>query len=648
LQDAYAQAKRDADTAQQVRLGLALLPHDAGQFDDLYDRLLDVNAGLEELPVIRDALKQQQETALAYRLERAVADSKEDPDRRLRAACALAGCDASEDGESGCWQVAASVIAQQLLAAVQNNPSHYAPLLEMLRPVRKALFKPLAEVYRSKERPESARSFATSILADYAADRPQLLAELLMDGDAKQFSVIYPKFKDRGEQGLPVLTGEIDKGLPPELPSSDEGREQLAKRQANAAVALLRMNQPAKVWPLLKHSPDPRVRSYLIHRLSPLGADAEAIIQRLDEESDITIRRALILSLGEYGDKALSSDRRKALLPKLQAMYRNDTDPGVHAASEWLLRTWKQEAWLKQVNDEWAKEKEQRQKRLDGIQQIVTQHREKAPPRWYVTSQGQTMVVIPGPVEFVMGSPETETDRRAAENQHRRRIKRTFALAAQAVTVEQYRKFNASYGKGEIEQYARTADSPVIGTNWFQAAAYCNWLSRQEGIEEEQWCYPKEIKLGMTLPRDYLSRSGYRLPTEAEMEFATRAGVVTSRYYGETAELLEQYAWYQKNSQERTWPVGGKKPNDLGLFDVHGNVFSWCQERDKGYPQGQGQRAYDDKEDTLSINVQDSRVLRGGSFLLQAVFVRSAYRFWNVPTFHNIRVGFRPARTFTP
>ena len=64
-----------------------------------------------------------------------------------------------------------------------------------------------------------------------------------------------------------MLTGEIDKKLPSDLPSSDEKREKLAKRQANAAVALLKMNQPAKVWPLLKHSPDPRVRSYLIHRL---------------------------------------------------------------------------------------------------------------------------------------------------------------------------------------------------------------------------------------------------------------------------------------------------------------------------------------------------------------------------------------------
>ena len=94
----------------------------------------------------------------------------------------------------------------------------------------------------------------------------------------------------------------------------------------------------------------------------------------------------------------------------------------------------------------------------------------------------------------------------------------------------------------------------------------------------------------MKLTANYLSRSGYRLPTEAEMEYATRAGAVTTRYYGETEELLPKYAWYNKNSQDRTWPVGSMKPNDLGLFDVQGNVFTWCQERYQSVSQVKGKR----------------------------------------------------------
>src|SRR5262249_27334852 len=138
---------------------------------------------------------------------------------------------------------------------------------------------------------------------------PHRLADLLMDADDKQFAVLYPKLKQQAERGLPVLIGEIDRKPSPDLPSSDEKREKLAKRQANAAVALLRMNQPAKVWPLLKRNKvpdDPRTRSYLIHRFGPLGADAGAIVKQLAAETDVTIRRALILSLGpeEFGKEA--------------------------------------------------------------------------------------------------------------------------------------------------------------------------------------------------------------------------------------------------------------------------------------------------------------------------------------------------------
>ena len=158
---------------------------------------------------------------------------------------------------------------------VAENPVFLGQWSEAFRPVKDRLLPRLSEIFRDHQQERTAeRSLATNLLADYAADRPQVLADLLMDADEKQFAVIYPKFKEQGEQGLPVLTGEIDKKLPSDLPSSDEKREKLAKRQANAAVALLRMNQPEEGLAAAEARPDPRVRSYLIHRLSPLGADA--------------------------------------------------------------------------------------------------------------------------------------------------------------------------------------------------------------------------------------------------------------------------------------------------------------------------------------------------------------------------------------
>src|SRR5262249_38745922 len=109
-----------------------------------------------------------------------------------------------------------------------------------------------------------------------------------------------------------------------------DAREIYARRQANAAVALLRMDQSEKVWPLFRPSHDPRARTHLIQALSPLGVDARAIAKQLNTESDITIRRALLLSLGEFSEKDFTPQDRKALLPALQEMYRTAADAGLH------------------------------------------------------------------------------------------------------------------------------------------------------------------------------------------------------------------------------------------------------------------------------------------------------------------------------
>jgi formylglycine-generating enzyme required for sulfatase activity len=393
------------------------------------------------------------------------------------------------------------------------------------------------------------------------------------------------------------------------------------------------MNHPAKAWAVLKHSADPRARSYLIHCLSPLAADPASLIKRLDEEPDITIRRALLLSLGTFPEKELPPAARTAWVPKMQTIYQTDPDPGMHAAAEWLLRTWQQEAWLKKVNDAWASDPQQREKRLRVIEQALAKDKEKTPPQWYVNGQGHTLVVIPGPVEFVMGSPPTEKGRKDHEPQHRKRINRTFALAAKSVTVEQYRRFHKGYALPP--EYTRLPELPAVGISWYDAAAYCNWLSEQEGIPEAERCY--EFKppgnTDPTVPvvklrKNYLSLQGYRLPTEAEME---------------TEELLPRYAWYQMISEEKTWPVGRLKPNELGLFDIQGNALTWCQESYKVYPQFG--KMMEDTEDGLMIVGTSTRVLRGGSFGYLASFLRSALRYNNSPATRSFTFGFRPTRT---
>ena len=679
------QGKSTEKSRQRMHASLALLPVDSGQAAYLLDRLLEAEP--QEVPVIRGALAAHKEQLLGKLWTAAESPPKGKEGQRLRAAAALAAYDAHNIK----WDKCAPLVVDEF---VRQNPIFFGQWSEALRPVKAALLAPLATVYRD-QRPERSgeRKLATNLLADYAAGKTEVLADLLMDADDHQFDVIFPKLKDLGESGWPFLVAEIDKKLPRDIPSADANREKLAKRQANAAVALFRMNQAAKVWPLLRRTTepdDPRVRSYLIHRLFPMGVDAGAIVRRLDEEVDITIRRGLVLSLGEFDEATFSPAARQAVIPKLQELFRSEADPGLHAGAEWLLRIWKQDSWLKTINEEWAKNEKERNRRIDTIQQEFKASRAASlpefPPQWYVNTQGQTMVVIPGPVEFLMGSPTTEVGRIDSEAQHKRRIGRTFAIGAKSVTLAEFQRFSPAYGGDIIKKWAPSGDCPVVGVTWFSAAAYCNWLSKQEGLPESQWCYepvcdPKALPVlaastiglsrgtvgplaavcgifpgrtdpkfmvGMRLATDYLHRAGYRLPMEAEMELVTRAGSLTARCFGEAEDLLPKYAWYFANAKERTWPVGSLKPNDLGMFDVHGNVYTWCQDVFGLYPRREDGHAVvdDDQGGKLSVSLA-GRVLRGGSFNIPTSLVRSAARDGNIPTERNYYVGFRLARTIS-
>jgi formylglycine-generating enzyme required for sulfatase activity len=421
----------------------------------------------------------------------------------------------------------------------------------------------------------------------------------------------------------------------------DEVKERLAKRQANAAVALLRLGQGEHVWPLLRHRPDPRLRSYLIHRLSPLGADARAVVKRLAEEPDVTVKRALLLCLEEFGPEQLPAAERDALVPTLLHWYQEAPDPGLHGAAEWLLRRWGQGDKLREIDKELATGK------VEG------------PRHWYVNGQGQTLVLIDGG-DFLMGSPRTEAGREGeaeglVEMQHRRRIGRTFALATKEITVEQFLHFRKDHAYNKT--YSPTPEHPVNIVAWYDAVAYCNWLSKKEGIPEDQWCYlpndQGEFVPGMRMRPHYLSLTGYRLPTEAEWEFACRAGTVTSRYYGETEELLGQYACYTKNSQDKAMFLPASlKPNDLGLFDMLGNGLEWCQDGIFYYPRGVRGEPIADKEHTMDIEykngIQDRlrRVLRGGAFADRPRYMRSANRNRYAPAFRSDYIGLRPARTY--
>jgi formylglycine-generating enzyme required for sulfatase activity len=149
----------------------------------------------------------------------------------------------------------------------------------------------------------------------------------------------------------------------------------------------------------------------------------------------------------------------------------------------------------------------------------------------------------------------------------------------------------------------------------------------------------------MSIPADVLERRGYRLPTEAEWEYACRAGSLTTRYYGNSINLLDAYAWHQANGKVRAWPCGSLLSNDLGLFDMLGNVNEWCQDLVNAYWRTKKGLKYDILYNNAHVYTHSGRARRGGCYLYPADIIRSAERSAYTPQLNIVYLGFRPART---
>ena len=296
-------------------------------------------------------------------------------------------------------------------------------------------------------------------------------------------------------------------------------------------------------------------------------------------------------------------------------------------------------------------------------------------------SIGMRMTLIP-PGEFLMGSTDEQvaaalkaaeeikadqaTKDRIQKNerpQHRVVITKPMLMSATEVTVGQFRKFvEASKYVTEAEQYGFgnysdkasdkvkeadkastgrspgypiTDESPVSQVTWNDACAYCAWLSEQE--QRRPW-YRPDGKGGWLVAAH---ADGYRLPTEAEWEYACRAGTTTQYSFGDDYAELEQFGWFNKNAGGKAQPVALKLPNPFGLFDMHGNAQEWCQDWYDG--------KWYEKSPPIDPNGPSSgsnRVIRGGYWNYGASMTAVAFRSSTSPSYriYDINLGFRIVR----
>lgn len=257
-----------------------------------------------------------------------------------------------------------------------------------------------------------------------------------------------------------------------------------------------------------------------------------------------------------------------------------------------------------------------------GVHGLVALGRnEQGRQRFQVEGGGPVLVALPAG-RFKMGSPDGERGRDHDETLHEVVLNRAFLLGEAPVTQAEY----AAIIGGTSCQF-RDLDAPVEQVSWYEAIGYCNALSRRLGLEEAY------VVRGQEVNWKGLSGPGFRLPTEAEWEYACRAGGMSARF-----GPLDSVAWYLENSGGRAHGVRRMKPNAWGLHDMLGNVWEWCWDRYGTYPRG-GVSA------PAGPDSGELRVARGGSWGMDSNCSRAASRSSWSPGYRNANLGFRVARS---
>jgi formylglycine-generating enzyme required for sulfatase activity len=224
---------------------------------------------------------------------------------------------------------------------------------------------------------------------------------------------------------------------------------------------------------------------------------------------------------------------------------------------------------------------------------------------------GAKFVLVPAGT-FTMGSLSSQPGRYGNETQHQVTISRSFYMQTTVVTQEQWKRVMGNNPSG----FSSCGDAcPVEEVSWNDVQDFINKLNSMEGTDK------------------------YRLPTEAEWEYAARSGGKQEEYAGIASESnLGDYAWYRANSGGKTHPVGQKIPNGLGLYDMSGNIWEWVQDWYDNYPSSH-------VTDTAGYSSNSYRVNRGGSWSNFPRRCRTAVRDYNYPDFKYFDLGFRLVRT---
>ncbi|HEX7380162.1 MAG TPA: bifunctional serine/threonine-protein kinase/formylglycine-generating enzyme family protein [Pirellulales bacterium] len=627
-------ARDDLAPHERMRLNLALIDDDPSLLPELVESLLTCADG--DFAVLRDRLRPHV-AQFEDRLWRTLHDGKAAAAARSRAGLALA----AYAPESANWTPDdAAFLAHAMLT---HGLERQHALRAALAAIAPRLLGDVHRLFCDVSQPGEVRAAATAALADWAVSHPQLLATAVSNAGAEQFLDLWPALLAADRNAVLNHLRQIVNLQPKPNGMTEAERVSLGRRRAAAAIALMRLNNESILPLLLTPADDPEGQTQFVAGVRQRGVPLSQLLAHWTMAGEERVRVALLLSLGEYPLEEIDEPLRTEVVGRLDTCYRTDCSSAIHAASGWLLRTWR---------------------RADGVQRFDATPRaaDYDPARqWFVLQVAQParpclsigMVNFPAG-EFLMGSPATERDRQVQESQHRVKLTRPFALADRPVCRALYVRFlQDTRGADAVEQWlaqvnltAPTEKHPAVGLTWYDAVLFCRWLTAQCGMSESDQCYadPATLKLdahGYPADRQWPfrpDRRGFRLPTEAEWEYACRAGTVTAFSFGSDLTVANAYGWFQGNSDGNLHPTMPLKPTGRGLVSMHGNGAEWCHDWLGFIPGGAG-------IDPVGVANANCRAVRSGSFLSGAALARSASRAGLPPEFAPPYAGLRLTQT---
>ncbi len=509
----------------------------------------------------------------------------------------------------GLWDRSQDAHAKARMEVFLQAPAEAVPIAaDNLQPFRRRTTRHLRTAYESAEDHSPARLRAAIGLAVVGHAPVPFLLDSARWASPAEWRNVTRALAEEQERLLAEVPARLNSATSPES-------------RARLAILALRHGDATPARQLVAHGPDPSDRTAFIHAYREAWGDHGGLVELLrargaDTAAQADFRSALCAALALVDWDGVSSNNQAALRQTMQWLYTDAPDGGTHGASAGALIRWGQQ--------------------VPPLQPLTN-----TPPvdrDWFVNRLGITMIRIPEG-KYRRGQEGGYED----ETPHEVTLTRPTFIADREITVAQFRQFventrtNTGIPKlelpddwdGEHTGVSPTPDCPVQTVNWYDAVKFCNWLSRLEGRAP---CYhARSATEWELLP----SGDGYRLPTEAEWEYACRTGSQTRFTFGDNEVYAGDYASFISNSEERAWPAGKRLPNRWGLFDLHGNLWEWCHDWYDQYPQEPV------PPNPAGPNDGPGRVLRGGSWHYGAALLRSAFRYNGTPDHRGNFIGFR-------